>query len=321
MNKKIIRKLTAMIVSLLILFTAQIPVQAAGPTVIDATTFRGNNNISTVHIGSNVTDITPSAFKGLMGLRSITVSEKNPYFSSFSNCLYNKDLTELLCFPAALQGAEIPGSVVSIRENALYGVGESLKDEIRNVVNSQAEGNLTEWQVPGAHFVHTPQGVMWRDEKGNITAPDTEIKKLAAAVVEACTTGEMRQERQLKECFDFFVNSSEYERSMEVPTGDWTSKYAVEMLQNGKGNCYRYAAAFAYIAKGLGYDTKICLGTVTSSLGGRTPHAWTEVKVGDNWYIYDTEMQGAKGSGYYKRTYKNYPAGPLDKQTAYSIYY
>ncbi len=294
---------------------------AGDMTTIDATTFRGNPGISTIHIGSDVTSISSSAFRGLLNLRSITVSENNLFYASYSNCLYNKSMTELLCFPAALTGAAIPDTVVSIGENALHGVGDSLKEEIRNVVLAQAEGNLSEWQVPGAHFVHTQYGVKWRQADGTVTEPDTEIKKLTAAVVEASTTGDMKQEKQLEKCFDYFVSTSSYERTMDVPYGDWTESYAKEMLVNGKGNCYRYAAAFAYIAKGLGYDAKICVGTVKSSLGGKTPHAWTEVKVNGNWYIYDTEMQGAKGSGYYKKTYSNYPAKPLEKQEAYSVYY
>ena len=303
-----------------LLFSA-IPVRADTLTVIDSATFGGNYQITTVHIGSEVTEITSGAFRNLINLRSITVSENNPYYASFSNCLYDKEMTELLCFPAALTGASIPQTVVSIRENALYGVADSIKNQIKKVVEYQAMDGATLEEIPGAHFVHSEYGIMWRQADGTLIKPDTDIMKQTAAVIEACTNKNMSQSQQLRRCFDFLVQAVSYERSMETPTGNWTGSYAVSILETGKGNCYNYAAAFAYIAKGLGYESKVCTGTVTSSLGGRTPHAWTEIKMGDDWFIFDAEMQDAKGGGYYKQTYSSYPAKPLEKSAAYTIVY
>ncbi len=294
---------------------------AGGITRIDSSTFRGTPEITSIHIGSDVTEITSGAFRGLMKLRSITVSEDNPFYTSFSNCLYNKDKTELICFPAALTEALIPETVTSISKNALYGVGDGLKSEIRGVIESQAQNNLMEWQVPGEHFIHTPFGVKWRDASGNTVEPDSDIKRLVAFVLDASTSEDMTQAQQLENSFAYFVNSVSYERKIDVPIGDWTEEYATNMFLNGKGNCYGYAAAFAYIAKGLGYDSRVCSGMVLSALGGKTPHAWTEVKMGEKWYIFDSEMQDAKGDGYYKQTYESYPAKPLEKQLSWTVYY
>ena len=290
-------------------------------TEIDYTTFRGDATISSIHIGSDVIDISSNAFKGLNNLRSITVSESNPYYASYSNCLYNKDFTELLCFPAALKGAIIPDTVVSIGSNALYGLDKDLRQQIRGLVQGQASENQMEWQITGPHFIHTEYGVKWQSRDGSKKDPDTQIMKLVASVVEQCTTGDMSQKKQLAMCFDYFVKASVYERKVGTPSGEWIESYATDILLNGKGNCYNYASAFAYIAEGLGYEAKVCTGTVTSSLGGRTPHAWTEVKMGNNWYIFDAEMQRAKGSGYYKQTYESYPAGPIIKEASYAVYY
>lgn len=298
-----------------------VPAEAFSVTVIDSATFNCDSRITTVHIGSDVTEITSGAFRNLINLRSITVSENNPYYTSFSNCLYDKEMTELLCFPAALSGAQIPLTVVSIRENALYGVADALRKQITAVIENQAIDGATLEEIPGEHFVHTEYGLMWRLADGSLLKPESDIMKHTAAVIEACTSKNMSQKQQLKRCFDFLVQAVAYERSMETPTGNWTGSYAVDILETGKGNCYNYAAAFAYIAKGLGYETKVCTGTVTSSLGGRTPHAWTEVKMGDEWFVFDAEMQDAKGSGYYKQSYSSYPAKPLEKAAAYTIIY
>lgn len=324
MNRKGVRrgtKIAAVLLSFAIAFGLAAEARASGNTSIDALTFKKNPDVTTIHIGSEVNSITSDAFKGLFKLRSITVSEKNPYYSSYSNCLYNKNKTELLCFPPALSGAKIPATVTSIGENALLGVGPELKKQIINAVNSQTGDNLTEDKVPGEHFIHTQYGIRWKDKKGNLIEPNSEIMRLTASVVEACTDGSMTQSKQLEKCFNYFINEVSYEREMKVPLGDWTGDYARQILFTGKGNCYKYAAAFAYIAKGLGYDAKVCTGTVAAATGGRTPHAWTEVKMNDKWYIFDTEMQDAKGSGYYKQTYEKYPAGPLEKEATWSVYF
>ena len=76
------KKLLALIIVFLLTIAA-FPVDAcaSGATKIDATTFRGNTKITQIHIGSDVTEISSSAFRGLGHLQSITVSEKNNFYS------------------------------------------------------------------------------------------------------------------------------------------------------------------------------------------------------------------------------------------------
>ncbi len=313
------KRILAFLLVFFLMSSMTITSKAYGYKTIDVSTFNSDYRIKTIHIGSDVWDITENAFRNLNNLQSITVSDNNPFYASYSGCLYDKYLTELLCFPPALSGAKIPSTVVSIGKNALRGVPEDLKDQIRDVVEVQASGNLLESEIKGAHFIHGAGGIKWMDENGTVVSPNSYIMCLAAAVVDAGTNGYMTQAQQLEASFDTLVDNFSYERSMETPSGDWVKDYACKALSEKKGNCYGYAAAFAYVAEGLGYEARVCTGTVTSSLGGRTDHAWTEVKMGKVWYIFDAEMQDAKGSGYYKQTYDSYPAGPLQKTASYSV--
>lgn len=290
-----------------------------GYKTLDVNSFKSDYRITTIHIGSDVMDITENAFKNLNNLQSITVSENNPFYASYSGCLYDKYMTELICFPPALSGAVIPASVVTIGKNALHGVPTKLKQQVVEVVEEQASGNLSESDVKAPHFIHGAGGIKWKDEDGNVSSPSTYIMCLAAAVVDAATTGYMTQPQQLEEAFNTLVDNFSYERSYETPSGYWVKDYACKALSEKKGNCYGYASSFAYVATGLGYEARVCTGTVTSSLGGRTEHAWTEVKMGKKWYVFDAEMQDAKGSGYYKQTYDSYPAGPLEKTSSYTV--
>ena len=74
------------------------------------------------------------------------------------------------------------------------------------------------------------------------------------------------------------------------------------MFKTKKGNCHRYATCFAYIARVLGYDSKVCVGKVSGNHGGMTPHGWTLVKSGKNWLVCDPDMELNKVSSYMKET-------------------
>ena len=317
MNMGKLKRILSTILILSLLFTLKVTAraQARDYVTLDCTSFR-DHSITTLHIGSNVDEITPTALRGLKNLRCITVSEDNVFYSSYSGCLYDKLQTELICYPPALSTAYIPNSVTSISKNALSGVPEKLKNEIRAAVENNATGNYMEWDIPGEHFVHMNGSVQWMNENGDVVSPTSAAMILAAAAVNVSSTASMTQSQQLQAAFDYLSKAVVYERSNETPSGDWLNEYATRTMSTNKGNCYGYAAAFGYIAKGLGYEARVCTGTVTSSLGGRTPHAWTEVKIGKKWYVFDAEMQRAKGGGYYKQTYESYPAGPLIKETS-----
>jgi hypothetical protein len=315
MNKKVL----IIILVLLMLGFTPVSVKAYGGERIDSTTFRSNYNITSIHIGSDVDEITSTAFRGLNNLQAITVSDNNAFYSSYSGCLYDKFYSELICFPPALSGAYIPNTVVSIAPYALHGVPEKLKQAVRMAVEGNAAENSMEWDVPGEHFVHAEGGIKWMREDGTIISPDSDLMNQVAALVDRCTDSNMRQSEQLQSAFDCLCKSLVYSRSYETPSGDWCREYAQTALRTGTTNCYGYAASFAYIAKGLGYDARVCTGTIVSSLGGRADHAWTEVRIGKKWYVFDAEMQDAKGAGYYRVTYDEYPAGPIEKSNSYAV--
>lgn len=320
--KNFVRKSIALSMALILLGANTISSKAYGGDtgeIINSATFNSDYSITSINIGSNVSEITSTAFRNLNNLRFITVSSNNAAYTSYSGCLYNKQLTELLCYPPALSGAYIPDSVVSIGMYALHGVPEDLKKSIRDVVKSNVSENGFEWDIPGEHFVHVDGTVKWKKADGTVIFPDSELMAMAASVVNDCTTTNMKRSKQLESCFNYVVTIISYERNMEVPKGNWTAVYAKNALLTGRANCYGYAATFAYIAKGLGYDARVCTGSIASSLGGRADHAWTEVRIGNKWYVFDTEMQDAKGAGYYKTTYENYPAGPIEINASYAV--
>ncbi len=62
-------------------------------------TLNCDDKIKTINIGENVTDIDPKAFYSCWALQNIEVDENNPNYCDVDGVLYNKDMTEVLCYP------------------------------------------------------------------------------------------------------------------------------------------------------------------------------------------------------------------------------
>ena len=145
------------------------------------------------------------------------------------------------------------------------------------------------------------------------------LQTLVAETLAGIVTPEMTQEQKLRACYDYMIEHCSYKRSYEKPAGDWTGTYATDILTTGKGNCYRFASGFAYLAKGLGYESRVATGQIKSKKGGVTPHGWTEIKIGDVWYLFDADMQDSNGRDYYMKTYEAYPTKPLIKEAEWTV--
>ena len=101
----------------------------------------------------------------------------------------------------------------------------------------------------------------------------------AQAVVASITNDSMTREEKLRVCFDY-VKVAYGESKPRVPHYrgmDWPVIYANDMFLNGTGNCFSYGAAFAYMAKAIGYEEVYCCHS-----GG---HGWAEI----DGLVYDPE--------------------------------
>lgn len=182
----------------------------------------------------------------------------------------------------------------------------------------QLPDGLYFFNADGTMAVNTTVGnyEIGSDGKAASNSPLAQVVNTAIAAV---TTPEMTNDEKLRACYQYIIDTCSYKRSYETPSGDWTGTYALEILTTGQGNCYRYAAGFAYLAKGLGYDVRVVTGTIKAARGGVTPHGWVEIRMGDAWYIFDAEMQDAKEYDLYKKTYKSYPVKPLNRGNEWSV--
>lgn len=165
-----------------------------------------------------------------------------------------------------------------------YSNGKLLKDTIIEDDSSEqfyyinSEGILDYGYCDGV----TVDGVDWTVINGVATTVETESDKTlfaAAKAVGKCTDSGMTKEEKIKSAFDY-IKSNYLEGVPHNPPyreDDWHIVCANDIFVKGKGDCYSYGAAFAYMGKAMG-----CSDCYAVNSGG---HGWSEIEG----LIYDPE--------------------------------
>lgn len=77
-------------------------------------------NLKTINLPRNLELLSPSAFRSCRSLTNINIDKDNPYFTSESGYIYNKNMDKLILVPKTLSGSfTIPKNVKTIGEYAL----------------------------------------------------------------------------------------------------------------------------------------------------------------------------------------------------------
>lgn len=149
------------------------------------------------------------------------------------------------------------------------------------LVNAILDAGTAYYNYNAGTMRSLPQLTMYINGKAveGMSAESLATLQRAQAVVAGITNESMTREQKLRVCYDY-VKDAYPEIKPRIPhyTGmDWPVIYANDMFVNGAGNCCSYAAAFAYMAKAIGYDEVYCCNS-----GG---HGWAEI----DGLVYDPE--------------------------------
>lgn len=140
---------------------------------------------------------------------------------------------------------------------------------------------------------------------GAMSSKSKKLYDLVQQVIASNTNSGMTSMQKLRACYNYVSSSAfRYVRKysfQNIPA--WHLNYAYEFFSTKGGNCYNFAAGFDFIAKELGYDSESVIGMITSASGGMTPHSWVEMNIGGEIYMFDPEMQHAKGYDLFMKKY------------------
>ncbi|MHC5216939.1 RICIN domain-containing protein [Enterococcus sp. LJL128] len=111
----------------------------------------------------------------------------------------------------------------------------------------------------------------------------------------------------LRAAYNWSVNSIRYQSLSAPPAGaNFAEWYAREGFNNRRGNCYAFASTFYYMAKELGYDAHVTVGSVRTVSGGASAHGWVEINMSGTVYVFDPEGEyEIKGYNGYQFRYGN----------------
>ena len=115
---------------------------------------------------------------------------------------------------------------------------------------------------------------------------------MAVGFVRACSSDSQSRMARLRRCFKTMCTYT-YSWFPDSPGPAAFPSYASHTFRAKIANCWRYGAAMAYVARVLGYDSRVSLGGVTAH-GPNYPlsaHGWCEVYTGGAWKMIDVSMQ------------------------------
>ena len=181
-------------------------------------------------------------------------------------------LLVMLVFVTSMEVSAPAASKITIRDGKVY--------QNNKLVTNKIVGSKTK----GYYYV----------DKTGCKVNTREIRQAVDFVMRNSKAGDSRAKR-LKACYRAFQTYPYFGMTNRAPKAKNLSSYARYMFSRHRGDCYYYASTMAYIARVLGYDSRVAVGGVTAR-GPAAPlslHGWCEVKYGKSWRMLDCSMQRA----------------------------
>lgn len=126
---------------------------------------------------------------------------------------------------------------------------------------------------------------------------------------------------QLRGCYDWLIQNCSYGSVLSnLNQGGWLAEDAYSIMTQRVGVCDNYSAAFAVLARMIGFDARIQTGQTHRAAGGYTGHAWCVINIHGVDYVFDPQVEDNIATGgaiRYLRFCKTYEEVP-DKYILYA---
>ncbi len=195
----------------------------------------------------------------------------------------------------------ISGSTYYFGKNGVMRTGWKTVDGKKYYFDT--DGKMLKNQIAGSS-----SNSYYVDENG-FRVTDDQIMQ-AVSFVNANSSSSQSSYDRLRSCYDSLCKYSYIRSYGDSPSASMIPSYANDLFTNKGGNCYRFASAMAYIARVLGYDSRVAVGAVSSSSSGAmSAHGWCEIYIDGTWKMLDITMQQPRvGSvDLFLRTRSTYP--------------
>ena len=147
---------------------------------------------------------------------------------------------------------------------------------------------------------NTYVGVLYFREDGRYTSGSEDLDRMVAGAIRKSTDEKMTRMDMLRAMYEYtrdhikYVGFGNHEDSYKAAHGKdgWMVESATYALENGTGNCYHFAATFAALARGVGFQAYAASGLIGSE---DQEHGWVEIvdDSGEVWYS-DPETEYAR---------------------------
>lgn len=135
-------------------------------------------------------------------------------------------------------------------------------------------------------------GLLHFDETGRFSLGDAELDAQVAEYLKGVleTNPEATRLEILRIVFDHCYQDFGYQRKGAYLMGEtgWEIEDAKEMLADGQGDCYNFAAVFWAHARMLGYQARAISGTCTKA---NRAHSWVIINIDGEDYFFDPQWQ------------------------------
>lgn len=177
------------------------------------------------------------------------------------------------------------------------------------------------------HYVHNAKiSMMLFDKNGVYTSGNEELdNKINQIVNKVCGDSDDRA-GNLKKLYEYVKNNFKYQAKDYIPIGSvgWEPQRALQMINDGKGNCYSFAGVFAMLARAVGYPAEALSGHLRprSLIYNWVLHGWVQVYDNGNTYLCDPEYEGiyCKRQGWkWDLFMKNYKETPTQYKAAWGV--
>ncbi len=152
----------------------------------------------------------------------------------------------------------------------------------------------------------TYDGITFSNSPAAVVNTASKLKIQTIKIVNKITTSKMSKKQKLRACWNYITKRSRwryrsYSRGIRKDASGksgWWYEAAYYMFTRHAGSCFNWAAAFAALAREIGYDPYIYTGLRYKIKNGKivnTRHAWVKIAG----LYYDPELEWSHGNGSY----------------------